>query len=274
MNKKILSIISLGKELSGKNITVYAASSAFFLFISLIPSLMLVCAIIPFVPLTQADFLRIVIEILPSSVESLAVSVINDVYQQSVGLISISIVAILWSAGKGLLALLRGMNVVYGLEEKRNYFLLRIVSSFYMVLILLVIILTLIVMVFGDSIIHLVEQRIPIVSEFLNTFISGRHILFFLLITMVLAFLYAYLPKHKSSLKSQLPGAVLASLGWTVVTFGFSVYVTYFNGFSMYGSLTTIIILLIWLYACMTLVLFGAYINKILVDKECRMELE
>lgn len=274
MNKKILSIIALGKELSGKNITVYAASSAFFLFISLIPSLMLVCAIIPFVPLTQADFLRIVIEILPSSVESLAVSVINDVYQQSVGLISISIVAILWSAGKGLLALLRGMNVVYGLEEKRNYFLLRIVSSFYMVLILLVIILTLIVMVFGDSIIHLVEQRIPIVSEFLNTFINGRHILFFLLITMVLAFLYAYLPKHKSSLKSQLPGAVLASLGWTVVTFGFSVYVTYFNGFSMYGSLTTIIILLIWLYACMTLVLFGAYINKILVDKECRMELE
>ena len=73
-------------------------------------------------------------------------------------------------------------------------------------------------------------------------------------------------------LRQQFPGAVLASLGWTVVTFGFSIYVTYFNGFSMYGSLTTIVILLIWLYVCMSLVLVGAYINKILVDKELEID--
>ena len=107
------------------------------------PSFASAAAIIPFVPLTRADFMRVVIEIVPSSVEPLAISVINDVYQQSVGLISFSIVAILWSAGKGLLALLRGLNVINGVEEKRNYLVLRIVTSFYMVLILFVIILTL-----------------------------------------------------------------------------------------------------------------------------------
>ena len=64
----------------------------------------------------------------------------------------------------------------------------------------------------------------------------------------------------------------MASLGWTVVTFGFSIYVTYFNGFSMYGSLTTIVILLIWLYVCMNLVLAGAYMNKILVDKKLEID--
>ena len=149
LKKRIIRIILLCMELSKKNVTAYAASSAFFLFISLIPSLMLLCAIIPFVPLTRADFMRVVIEIVPSSVEPLAISIINDVYRQSVGLISLSIVAILWSAGKGLLALLRGLNVINGVEEKRNYFILRIVTSFYMVLILLVIILTLLIMVFG-----------------------------------------------------------------------------------------------------------------------------
>ena len=81
-----------------------------------------------------------------------------------------------------------------------------------------------------------------------------------------------YLPRPRGRLRQQFPGAVLASLGWTVVTFGFSIYVTYFNGFSMYGSLTTIVILLIWLYVCMNLVLVGAYINKILVDKELEID--
>lgn len=272
MKKRIIRIVSLGMELSRKNVTAYAASSAFFLFISLIPSLMLLCAIIPFVPLTRADFMRIVIEIVPSSVEPLAISVINDVYQQSVGLISISIVAIIWAAGKGLLALLTGLNVINGAEESRNYFVLRIVTSFYMVLILLVIILTLIIMVFGESIMNLLEQRIPGISNFMNTIINGRHILFFLIITLVLACIYAYLPRKHGKLKNQIPGAVLASLGWTVVTFGFSIYVTYFNGFSMYGNLTTIIILLLWLYICMNLVLVGAYINKILIDKQWKID--
>lgn len=268
MKEKMKEAITLGKELSGKNISAYAASSAFFLFLSLIPSLMLLCAAIPFIPLTQADFMRIVIELVPSSIEPLAVSVINDVYRQSAGLISISVIAIVWSAGKGLLALLRGLNVIYDVEEKRNYLVLRLVTSFYMLIILAVIILALIVMVFGDSILQLISGWVPIVSGLLHTMINGRHILFFLLITMVLAFLYAYLPRHRSRIRSQLPGAVMAALGWTVVTFAFSIYVTYFNGFSMYGSLTTIIILLLWLYACMTLVLVGAFANKLLVDKK------
>ena len=264
--KKIVRIIRLGQELARKNVTAYAASSAFFLFVSLIPSLMLLCAIIPYVPLTREDFMRIVIEIAPSSIESLAVSVINDVYQQSVGLISISIIAILWSAGKGLLALLRGLNMINGVEEHRNYLVLRIVTSFYVVLILLVIILTLLIMVFGESIMSLVSQRIPTISDFLSSFIIGRHLFFFLIMTIILTCLYAYLPRPRGKLRAQFPGAVLASLGWTLVTFGFSIYVTYFNGFSMYGNLTTIIILLLWLYFCMNLLLIGAYVNKVLAE--------
>lgn len=141
-----------------------------------------------------------------------------------------------------------------------------------MVLILLVIILTLLIMVFGESIVNLLDRRIPGIANFMTAFNSGRHIFFFLIITLVLACLYAYLPRPRGRLRNQFPGAVLASLGWTVVTFGFSIYVTYFNGFSMYGSLTTIVILLIWLYACMNLVLIGAYMNKILVDKELEID--
>ena len=60
----------------------------------------------------------------------------------------------------------------------------------------------------------------------------------------------------------QLPGAGLAAIGWSVTTFGFSVYIDEFNGFNTYGSLTTIIILMLWLYAGMYIILVGAYINR------------
>lgn len=271
MKKKCLRCIAFFMELSRRNVVTYAASAAFFLFISLIPLLMLICAIIPFVPITRADFMRIAVDAVPDNVKPLVLSMINDVYRQSVGLISVTIIAILWAAGKGLLALLKGLNAINGIEEKRNYFLLRILTSLYTILIVVAIVIALVVMVFGNSIVEIIKTRIPVFSHTINFVINGRHIWFFIVITMVLAFIYAYLPCQKTKLRKQLPGAVFAALGWTVVTFGFSIYVTYFNGFSMYGSLTTIVILLIWLYVCMQLVLAGAFINKLRIDKEMKI---
>lgn len=271
MKKKCLRCIAFFIELSRRNVVTYAASAAFFLFISLIPLLMLVCAIIPFVPITRADFMRITVDAVPDNLKPLIISMINDVYRQSVGLISVTIIAILWAAGKGLLALLKGLNAINGIEEKRNYLLLRIITSFYTVLIVVAIVIALVAMVFGTTIVNMIKTKIPVFSHTINFVINGRHVLFFLVITIVLAFIYAYLPCQKTKFRKQIPGAVLAALGWTVVTFGFSVYVTYFNGFSMYGSLTTIIILLLWLYMCMQLVLAGAYINKLRIDKELKI---
>lgn len=271
MKKKILRIIAFFMELSNRKVTTYAACAAFFLFISLIPTVMLICAIIPFVPITRADFMRIVVDAVPENVEPLMLSIINDVYKQSVGLISVTIIAIFWSAGKGLLALLTGLNAINGIKEKRNYFVLRIIASLYTVLIVVVIVIALIVMVFGKTFMEILKARIPVFSHTMNFVINGRHVLFFLIITTMLAFIYAYMPCQKTKFHKQIPGAVMASLGWTVVTFGFSIYVTYFNGFSMYGNLTTIIILLIWLYVCMQLVLAGAFVNKLRIDKEMKI---
>ena len=71
------------------------------------------------------------------------------------------------------------------------------------------------------------------------------------------------LPNRKADLRSQLPGSILCALAWSVFSFGLSVYVDYFNGFSMYGSLTTIALLMLWLYFCMYILMICAELNDV-----------
>ena len=79
--------------------------------------------------------------ITPDTMDSLVVNIIHDVYNKSIGIVSVTAVVTLWSAGKGVLALMRGLNVINDVEENRNYVVLRMVASFYTVLILILMIL-------------------------------------------------------------------------------------------------------------------------------------
>ena len=66
-------------------------------------------------------------------------------------------------------------------------------------------------------------------------------------------------------IKNHIPGALIAAIGWYIVSRFFSIYVYIFTGFTnMYGSLSTIILIMMWLYACITLIFWGAEINSYL----------
>ena len=74
--------------------------------------------------------------------------------------------------------------------------------------------------------------------------------------------LYRYLPNRKASLKSQIPGAFIIAVAWLLFSYFFSLYFTFFPNFSnMYGSLSALIMVMLWLYCCMNLLLYGAEIN-------------
>ncbi len=251
-----------GKHMNRKNINSFAASTAFFLFLSLIPMLMLLCALIPYTPITEADLMDVATGITPDTMDSLVVNIIHDVYNKSIGIVSVTAVVTLWSAGKGVLALMRGLNVINDVEENRNYVVLRMVASFYTVLILILMILSLLIMIFGNTLIQLVEGGIPQTSYFFELLLHFRTPFVWFVLTIFIALIYTYVPGGKLGFKMQLPGAVIASVGWSVITWFFSIYVDRFNGFGTYGSLTTIIILMLWLYACMYIVMVGAFLNR------------
>lgn len=251
-----------GKHMGRKNISAFAASTAFFIFLSLIPALMLLCSLLPYTPVTEANLMTVAKEISPDAVNPLLANVITEVYGQSAGIVSVTAIATLWSAGKGILALMRGLNAVHDVEENRNYFVLRLMACLYTVLMLLAVILSLLVTVFGNTLIDLIERSFPKSAYFFNVLLNFRTPFIWLILTVVLALLYAYVPGTKQGFRMQLPGAGFAAVGWSVMTWAFSIYEDQFNGFTAYGNLTTIIILMLWLYAGMYVILAGAFMNR------------
>lgn len=250
------------KQLGRENVSVYAASTAFFLFVSLIPMLIMLCAILPYTPLTEADLMLTITDMTPDYVDTLVVSIISDVYGRSAGVLSVAALATIWASGKGMLALMRGLNAVNDVTENRNYVLLRIKASFYTVLIVIAMLLSLIAMVFGSVLIELIKRKVPQIEHLFGYLIHFRFLWVWLVLTVFFTLLYTYIPNKKLKLRGQLPGAVFAAVAWNIFSWCFSIYVSRFNGFSMYGSLTTFVVIMLWLYSCINIVLIGANLNR------------
>lgn len=255
-------VIGFAKQMNRANVNAYASSCAFFIFLSLIPVLMLVCGILPYTPLQESDLMQAAREVMPLPVVSLVINLIQMVYDTAVGVISVAAVVLIWSAGKGVLALMRGLNAMNGVIEDRNYFLQRIIASFYTVIMLAVMIFSLIIMVFGNVLAGMLVTYVPALDEVFGLFLRFKSLFSLFVLTLFFASIYTYLPNRKLRWKDQIPGAVFTSVSWNLFSWGFSLYVEKFNGFSIYGSLTTIVIVMLWLYMCIYLLLVGAHVNR------------
>lgn len=247
----------------------YAAQAAYFFVLSLIPIIFLLLTMVQFTPVTRQDVIKAVTRIFPSTVDGLISSIVNQVYQQSGSVIPITIFVALWSAGKGVLSMASGLNLIYENTETRNYIYLRIRASFYTVIFILAIVLSLTLSVFGNSISLLVYTHIPVLTSIVEFIIGIRTLLTLVVLTLFWALVYKYLPDRingsKTTMRQQLPGAVFTSCGWLLISFVFSIYLNIFTGFSsMYGSLTTIILIMLWLYVCMYVILLGGELNVFL----------
>lgn len=252
------------KKMRRDDVSAHAASAAFFMFLSIFPILMLLCSILPYTHISEADLLRVVTDLLPSTIDPLAVSVIGDLYDRSPTIISLSAVFVIWSAAKGILALLKGLNDVQDVDETRNYFVLRFWSCIYTVILLVLIVFTLIVLVFGNPIINNLLSHLPNVRYIAILLMPFRYLVVIVALALVFAFMYALIPNKKNRVFDKMPGAVFASFGWTIFSWAFSMYVERYGAFDMYGSLTTIVIVMLWLYFCMYILLLGDELNSFL----------
>ena len=263
MIRRILSVVmDFSKQMNKKNINDFAASTAFFFFLSVVPLLIMICTIIPYTPLTEENLVEAVTDVLPDLVDPVAESLIADIYDRSAGILSIAIIATLWSASKGVMALMRGLNAVNDVEEERNYLVVRVIASFYTIVMMVVVILSLFVMVFGDQLVTLILYRVPRLRRVVSFAMNFRFLLVWAVLTLLFAAVYAYVPNKKQKLKGQIPGAVFAAVVWSIFSWGFSSYVTYGNSYGIYGSLAVIIIVLLWMYFCMYIIMIGAYLNQ------------
>lgn len=249
-------------QLKDDNVNAYAGSCAFFIFLSLIPIVILILAILPYTPVTQNDLINFCADIFPESMIESLIKIIEEVYEKSVGVISVSAIAAFWSAGKGVNSLVYGLNSIDNYLEKRNTLWIRISSCIYTILFITSIVLILIIMVYGGIAVDIIVGYFPKLANLLELFMVLRTIIMIVFMTIIFMLIYAFLPCKRHRFLHQIPGAMFTACAWTIFSYFFFLYIDNTNAFSMYGSLTMIVILLIWLYVLMYLVLFGANINR------------
>lgn len=261
--------MNLFQEIASHHVAAYSAQSSYFFMLSMIPIILLLLTLVQFTPVTKADVMTAVLQVFPESINTMITSIVNQVYNQSTGIIPITVIVALWSAGKGVLALNNGLNTIYGCPETRNYVYLRIRSTVYTVIFILMLIIMLVLSVFGNVINTFIFENIPLISRASEVVMRLRGLILPVLIVAVLSFCYKYLPNtNKLEVKRQIPGAVFAAFGWMACSWVFSVYVDIFKGFAdMYGSLTTIVLIMLWMYFGMYSILLGGEINMRWSDK-------
>ena len=262
MKKRI--ILGAARAVGQLNVGIHAAAASFFLILSVFPALMLVLSLLRFTGLQAQALTEFVEGFVPGALMGYVRRLIFNTYDNSSGtILSLSAVTALWSASRGVYGILTGFNAIYEVPENRGYFKTRAVSMVYTVLFIAVLLLTLAVSVFGTTILEMLPKAEHPVISFVWNLIDLRFVLMLTIQTLLFTTMYAVLPGRRNRFLDSFPGAVLASLGWLVFSDLFSLYVENFSRYSnIFGSVYAVALSMLWLYCCISIVFYGAVVNR------------
>mgnify|MGYP004679135313 FL=1 len=258
--------VGAARVIAELNIPFRAAYGAYFLILSAFPALLLVLNSLRYTALTVADLTAVLENVLPEALMDSVQELISSTYRSASSAVAgVSVLTLLWSSSKGVYGLLKGLNAVYGVEEDRGYVYTRGISVVYALLFLVVLVLTLVLHVFGNTLTNLLHGIENPVVMFLVDLIDLRSVLLLAVQVLLFTAIYMVLPNRRNGFWESLPGAVFSSVGWAVFSWAYSVYVTHFSKISnIYGSVYSVAVSMLWLYCCVSILFYGAALNKLL----------
>ncbi len=261
--KKILFLL---RNYQDSSISTYAGQTAFFLILSAFPFLLFFFALLDLTPLSEEDFLLWAAQVVPESLSAAMAGFVHDIYKgSSGGVLSLTIVSALWLSSKAFVSLQQGLNVMYQTKETRNYILMRLYGILYSVVLALLLLVLLGMMVFG----HRLRDYFFPGTLFFEKVINLRILICIPVLFLFFLLLYVFLPDRKQRVKKQVAGAVFSAAAWIGFSFCFSIYVDkYTNYSSFYGTMTTIALIMVWLYGCMYVLFLGGLLNRILENRQ------
>jgi len=286
--KNVSAVVSIGngaRRITGffsrffaDGVTVHAAQATFYTILASIPFLMLLISISGRVAPEAIDSLFLAIRrIIPERFEDFFTVIYTELMGKAdISLLSTIVITAVWSCSRSIASIISGVAFIYDADYKPGIVRRFLSSIIYTIAFISLIVGALVVLVFGVFLQNLLILKFPQLEWIFTIIIDLRSIIFFVLLTLFFSLVYFTVSKNilKSSgtlrfYRSQLPGALFASLGWTLFSYFFSLYIKYFPSASyIYGSLATIILMMLWLYFCMIILLAGAEINKILFLKD------
>ncbi len=207
-------------------------------------------------------------EAMPGSTRTMIAGYIQTLIDHaSAGFAIGSVMIALWSASRGAVALSGALNVIFSKKETRSWLHRQVLAISLTLALAVLIVIALAFLVIGPTVGHWISDRVGLGDSFDVVWGIARWVGAGLLVMMVWALLYRFLPNTKAPLRIFTPGAFIGVLMWLGVSALFGLYLAHFNSYeATYGVLGTGIIFLTWLWLSNIALLLGAEINDVLAD--------
>lgn len=256
-------------------VSALAAQLAYFFLLSFFPLLIVLVTLLPYLNFDTTQVYAFLVNVMPDEVYRLIEDTLNEILTiRNSSLLSIGVLGTIWSASKGVNALIRALNKAYD-TETRGSIIDRGLSLVFTIAFVIVIAVALLLPVFGQQIGHFLFSIVGIEEQFEIVWERLRWSMPLLLIFIVLMGIYWVVPNTSPRLKliGVWPGALFSTLAWLAVTYVFSFYISNFANYSAtYGSIGGVIILMLWLYFTGIILIFGGILNATMQKKALQKE--
>ncbi len=246
-------------------ITTRASSLAFNFFLAFFPSIIVFFTLIPYIPIDglQETLMELLSVVLPPSTNEITFQALDDIINNPRGgLLSIGFVLALYFATNGINSLIEAFNASYHIREVRPLIQQRILSLGLTLLLSIMLIVAISSIIFGKSAINYLTEYELISNNAGELILYGKWLIILLMLFIGISILFHLGPSIKSKWKLFTPGSILATLGIIITSIGFNYYINHFSQYNkIYGSIGTLMIILIWMYFNSIILLTGFELN-------------
>ena len=254
------------REMSDREFSTYASSTSFFLFLSMVPLCMILTFLLPLTGMECDQLITAAAQVLPEFMQALVIPIIRSSYMRTSMVPVMTWITLIWSSASGVTALVRGLRFIYRAPRHRYRFMTR----FYGILGTLAMVVALVacvgIFVLSSALVTFLDTEKTPMPWVIQMVINGRYVVLFLIYSFLLTLLYHFVSHLGWRLRSHMPGALLSSVSTVVFTELFTIYIKVNRSYTtVYGTLATLVLLLLWGYFCIMLIFTGAYLNRAIV---------
>lgn len=271
--KTIKFIVRLYEKAFHDDIFSRAAQVAFYFSFSIFPLLFFLVTLFGMILDNTEEYQRELFDylrqIMPRTAFELVRNTIVETAQfSSTGKLTFGFVVAIWSASAAIDSLRIALNHVYSLKESRYYWTTKSLSLVLTVAIGTLILIALALIFYGSHLIAYFFSRFSIAVESDIVLWLLKILIAFAVVKLLFAVIYNLLPNHqKFRWNWTTSGANVGIILWLILSFGFRLYLQYFDTYARtYGSLGAMIVLMLWLYLTALVILIGGAINAILLE--------
>jgi membrane protein len=261
-------LLDLKQEAVNDHMFNGAAALAFYLTLAIFPALILLMAIVPYLPIARVDqaIMDLLGQALPEQAYGMVQQVVAEVTsEQRGGLLSFGILGTLWVASTGMYGTMQQLNITYGVKEGRSFLRGRAIALLLSLLFGAMMLAAFSLIVFGGVVQDWIGNRFGFSDALLLFFSSFRWVVIVLALLLGFAMIYRYAPNVKQRFSFFSPGSVVGVTLVIIASVGFAAYTRSFGDYSAtYGSVGAMIALMLWLYLVALVLLLGSEINILL----------